>query len=194
MDPIMQEEMDAEFNAQFDDVRERFASTAADANAAAEQDMDEEHENIITDPAAAKAYIFSGNATFTLKSLKTDKRYTFKVKAKSKRTDAGGWTKEYDEPMRFVSLLTAPDHYEYLGLAFVGQPWLTAGKKGNPNHPAFKALDWTLTQANVRANTGKAMPEELEMWHEGQCGRCGRQLTDPVSIARGIGPECATKV
>jgi hypothetical protein len=25
---------------------------------------------------------------------------------------------------------------------------------------------------------------------ESRCGRCTRQLTDPVSIARGIGPEC----
>lgn len=23
-----------------------------------------------------------------------------------------------------------------------------------------------------------------------RCGRCGRPLTDPVSVARGIGPDC----
>jgi hypothetical protein len=27
----------------------------------------------------------------------------------------------------------------------------------------------------------------------GCCTRCGRHLTDPSSIARGIGPECLTK-
>jgi hypothetical protein len=26
--------------------------------------------------------------------------------------------------------------------------------------------------------------------HTGKCGRCGRKLTDPQSIARGIGPDC----
>lgn len=28
----------------------------------------------------------------------------------------------------------------------------------------------------------------------GRCGRCGRRLTDPESIRRGIGPECAALV
>jgi hypothetical protein len=30
----------------------------------------------------------------------------------------------------------------------------------------------------------------LEVWHEGRCGRCGRALTVPESVERGIGPEC----
>jgi hypothetical protein len=28
--------------------------------------------------------------------------------------------------------------------------------------------------------------------HEGVCGRCGRKLTVPASLDRGLGPECAT--
>ncbi len=38
------------------------------------------------------------------------------------------------------------------------------------------------------------MPEQLEVWHEGCCGKCGRKLTDAESIARGIGPECYGKM
>src|ERR1019366_4832357 len=34
------------------------------------------------------------------------------------------------------------------------------------------------------------LPANLEVWHEGKCGRCGRKLTVPESIERGIGPEC----
>ena len=30
-----------------------------------------------------------------------------------------------------------------------------------------------------------------EFWHEGRCGRCGRKLTVPASIERGLGPVCA---
>src|ERR1700752_4765990 len=40
----------------------------------------------------------------------------------------------------------------------------------------------------------KMMPPKAEIWHEGTCGRCARPLTDPQSIARGIGPECASKM
>ena len=31
---------------------------------------------------------------------------------------------------------------------------------------------------------------KAEFWHEGRCGRCGRTLTVPESIASGVGPEC----
>jgi len=31
----------------------------------------------------------------------------------------------------------------------------------------------------------------LQMAGVGHCARCGRTLTDPTSLARGLGPECA---
>lgn len=31
-----------------------------------------------------------------------------------------------------------------------------------------------------------------EVWHSGNCSRCGRLLTTPESIAIGLGPVCAT--
>lgn len=37
---------------------------------------------------------------------------------------------------------------------------------------------------------GEPTAPGLEIMEESRCGRCGRQLTDPVSIERGIGPEC----
>ncbi|MCH9729159.1 MAG: hypothetical protein K0U84_05675 [Actinomycetia bacterium] len=30
--------------------------------------------------------------------------------------------------------------------------------------------------------------------HSGNCGFCGRKLTDPASVERGIGPECLKKL
>lgn len=32
----------------------------------------------------------------------------------------------------------------------------------------------------------------VEVWHSGNCSRCGRLLTTPESIALGLGPTCAT--
>lgn len=34
----------------------------------------------------------------------------------------------------------------------------------------------------------------VEIWHEGKCGRCGRQLTVPESIESGFGPECVKMI
>jgi hypothetical protein len=34
----------------------------------------------------------------------------------------------------------------------------------------------------------------IEIYHDGRCGRCGRQLTTPDSVTSGFGPECIKKV
>lgn len=45
----------------------------------------------------------------------------------------------------------------------------------------------------VEAHDGvKTLP--FEVAEESRCGVCGRELTDPVSIGRGIGPECYGKL
>lgn len=139
------------------------------------------HPHLITDADAALDFMFGGNARFTLVSKKTGGRKTYRVK----KSDG-------DNPVYFVSLLTGPDNtsdFTYLGFAKYGQSGLIAGGKGNPTHPAFIALNWALNKLG-----GGEMPEQLEFWHEGRCARCARVLTDPASIERGLGPECAGKV
>lgn len=136
--------------------------------------------HLIAAPADAREFMFGGKARFTLRSLRTGTRYTYRVsKAKDK------------DSMFFASVLTGPDNgsdYSYIGFFGLPAVGLIPGKKGNPNHPAYKALDWT-----AKMLAADRMPPELEFWHEGRCARCGRALTDPASIARGLGPECASK-
>lgn len=139
------------------------------------------HPNLITGATAALEFAFGGNARFSLVSLKSGNRKTFRI-AKAKDSD----------DMYFASLLTGPDNtadYTYLGFIKGPRKALISGRKGNPSHPAFIALDWAL--ANLDAGY---MPEQLEFWHEGRCARCARPLTDPVSIEAGFGPECITKL
>ena len=140
-----------------------------------------EHPNLIADTDAAKQFIFGGRARFTLVSKATGKRYTYRM----------GQSK--DGQMFFASLLVGQNNeadYEYLGFTKPEMNGaLFAGKKGNPNHPAYRALDWALRKVFA----GK-MPGPLEIWHEGRCGRCGRALTDPASIETGFGPECINHV
>jgi hypothetical protein len=143
------------------------------------------HPHNIKDAAAAHAFIFGGKARFTLVSNKTDKRYTYRVTAKK---NSG--------TMYFVSLLTGADNnmdYEYIGYFVTGSTHsvLIAGQRGAPNHPAFLGLSWFVR--SIEQSNPLAIPDVVEFWHEGRCARCARPLTDPVSIERGLGPECATK-
>lgn len=140
------------------------------------------HPHLIADATSALGFAFGGRARFTLVSKTTGKRYTYRI-AKAKDAD-----------MFFASLLVGQNNeadYEYLGFSkpVQGHAALISGNKGNPAHPAFKALDWTLRHIG-QGN----MPETLEFWHEGRCARCGRALTDPASIEAGFGPECINHI
>ena len=134
--------------------------------------------------ADALAFMNAGKATVTLVSVRTGARFTFRLS----RPD--------DSDVIFVGLLAGPDNtadYAYLGRVARGVFW--AGRKvpragdvgaDAPSSKAF-AWAWKTLQRGV-------IPAELEIWHEGRCGRCARKLTVPASIASGFGPECAGRM
>jgi hypothetical protein len=146
----------------------------------------------LTDAAAALKFLRAGNATVTLRSKRTGDRFTFKVAIPKDR--------ETGEPVTdgtlMVGVLTGSDNetsYTWLGrvsrdIFWIGRKFPRPGDISR-DAPCAKAFDWTWRQL-VRG----AIPEQLEIWHEGRCGRCGRKLTVPESVAAGFGPECAGRV
>jgi hypothetical protein len=140
---------------------------------------------VLKNPTDAFNYIYGGKGKATLVSAKTGTRYTYKF-SRGKRRDG-----DRGEPLIFVKLLTGPDNqssYTYIGYINPAQIGLHAGRKGQPTAVAFRALDWAINQL-----AADVMPDSLEVWHSGTCGRCGRELTVPESIASGLGPVCAGK-
>lgn len=142
-----------------------------------------------THPDAAYAFILGGHAFVTLKSEKTGQHFTYRVnkaEGKHEQDKDGTW---------FVALLTAPDTYTYMGM--LKQTSLlvpdhlipTKSTRIGPDAPSWKAFDWTIG----KLFHGDVIPPNLDIWHDGRCGRCGRQLTHPDSIETGIGPECRKK-
>jgi hypothetical protein len=129
-----------------------------------------------TEPAKAKQFILAGNATLTIVSLKTGTRFTFRVrKGKKRETDP-----------HFVSVLDGGE-YNYLGCIFPDGTFKVTRKSiYNSGQPCARAFIF-LMEALAK---GEFHPQ-LEVWHEGKCGKCGRQLTVPESIATGLGPECS---
>jgi len=126
-------------------------------------------------------FIFAGKSRFTLTSAASGKHFTFKVNEK-------------DGEIFFVKVLNGPDNSwngDWLFLGFVkadeGTPTscLIAGRKGHPDAESFKALSWALAHLN-RGD----IPAQLTVQHDDACGRCGRALTDPISVSTGLGPEC----
>lgn len=54
------------------------------------------------------------------------------------------------------------------------------------NASQIVAFSWWF--GRVSANT--PIPAAVKVWSSGRCARCSKELTDPPSVARGIGPIC----
>ena len=67
----------------------------------------------------------------------------------------------------------------------VDQGW----RKVQGDKARLDGLPWLM----ARLQSGKGLPETVEVWHEGRCCRCARRLTVPESIILGLGPACATR-
>jgi hypothetical protein len=133
------------------------------------------------------AFALAGNATLTLKSIKTGCRFTYKIRRPAERG-----------PVRFfISLMNGPDNER--SFAYLGQVYNEAsglryvhGRKSKIGAGCASniAFDWFWKHVIGK----REMPSNLEVWHAGSCGRCGRTLTVPESIKSGFGPECITKI
>lgn len=122
----------------------------------------------ITNPAE---FLFAGKAEFTLQSKATLAHFTFRISASE------------DGRMFFVSLLTGGGK-QYAGCIPAANRTefrTTRGSKVGRDHRGVVALEWFLKHQDS---------DQVELHHCGKCARCGRKLTTPESIARGIGPEC----
>lgn len=151
-------------------------------------------ERQLSEVSAALKYMLAGNATFTLRSQVTGTRFTYRVR---KPKPGGRFKNPQNRKVWFVQVLVGPDNnssYRYLGMVeeHDGETGFkfTAGSGNMPSTPMGNAFRWMYYQLSGLQH----MPQQLEIWHSGRCGRCGKLLTVPDSIAAGIGPDCAGKM
>jgi hypothetical protein len=129
----------------------------------------------ITNPSQALEFLQGGNATATF--VGQSSRYTYKVR----KADKGD--------MYFVSLLVGANNesdYLYIGCINDQRGFFQTAKsnhKGLAPALAFGFIYSRLLNGVIDSRT--------EIWHEGRCCKCGRKLTTPESIERGMGAECS---
>lgn len=127
-----------------------------------------------------KRYVLGGNATVTVQSGKTGRHFTYKI---ARHSD--------DKDLYFIRLLVDSDNtkdYRYVACYYADRKILHLAKtwKDMPIEscpPSIRAVKFLFSKLDD-------IPEQLIVYHEGRCGRCGRILTTPESIERGFGPEC----
>ena len=157
----------------------------------------------------SREFLLAGHAIFTVANPSGD-RFTFKVERKDQEPG------DARPPAYFAHVLAGPDNtrdYRYLGMLWVEQGprtlthlRITRGSRANGYNeatPAFRVCNWAIQVVyyggynlgwndNGYATVRKyGLPSGYSIQHAGYCGRCGRLLTVPESIERGIGPDCA---
>lgn len=130
--------------------------------------------------ARVPGFVLAGHAVFTLRSKTTDRRFTYKM------------VQNKDKPeLYFIHLLVGPDNtkdYSYIGCYYRDSkyfhPCQTYRDVPRRNRPlSMQALQYFFDNLYT-------IPDDLVVYHEGKCARCGRKLTTPESIELGFGPEC----
>jgi Family of unknown function (DUF6011) len=124
--------------------------------------------------------IFSGNATFTIKSEKSGKYYTIHI-VKSKR-----------EEVFFVKVLAGDDNtnepnYHVVGVVNLKSKFVKIVRNHNVN--------WFIERVVVKDWDIKRFKETgLSFLPASTCMKCGRKLTNPSSIENALGPKCAGRI
>lgn len=132
------------------------------------------------------SFLFAGNCIFTIANHGTGNHFTYLVQAPETQ-------REPNRSAHFVKVLTGPDNtkdYSLLGTVFSRSEYRHSYKSAiNPKAPSEVVFVWLLARL---LNGG--LPNEVQIYHHGRCGRCGRVLTVPSSIETGLGPECAARL
>lgn len=132
-------------------------------------------------------FMFAGKAIFTIRNNETGNRFTFRVMKPKKMKD----------DIYFVSVLTGGDNnsmYSFFGTIFDKSDakkirFGVSAKKAkiSLDSQSIKVFIWFFNTLI----SPKQFPPQIQIWHEGVCGKCGKKLTVPESIDIGLGPICA---
>ena len=131
----------------------------------------------------AKEFFFAGKAIVTLRNATTGNRFTYKI-TKSKG----------NKEVFFVNVFTGTDNttmyaYTFVGTIFNRSEFRHSPKSSMPSNTKPVAV----INAFVGFLNHNSLPKDVEMWHEGFCGHCGKRLTVPESILSGFGKLCDSK-
>lgn len=120
-------------------------------------------------------------APFTVRSKKTQKDFTFKVK---QSTFMG-------KPYLHIFVETQYLNFKYLGMFADGNIVRKVDGKRKPvDSPSAQAIAWVFRQ--IKSMKAKILKDNIEVFHIGKCLKCGRTLTDATSIETGFGPVCGS--
>lgn len=160
----------------------------------------------IRTPTALLMQITAGRSILTVRSHRTQERYTFRFRRPDSNPNKkrpvwvsllggpeGGFTTPQTASADDQGVIDTSNRvWSFLGTIWPedGRPWVfnpSAKSKVPFEDKSMRAAHWIARMLPLAVDH---LMEEADWWHEGRCGRCGRRLTVPESIESGFGPEC----
>jgi hypothetical protein len=150
--------------------------------------------NRLETPETVRQFVTAGDAIVTVSHPGRNVHVTLWITRAPKKPGMG-------QPL-WVKLLTGSDNTNSRHYKYVGCIW-DQDRALKPCAPKFKANPAKIMPSDPRARmidrlcdvmngvTNPVPGNEVEVWHEGRCCFCHRELTQTESVRRGYGPECA---
>lgn len=131
---------------------------------------------------AIRQYIFGGHGVVTLLSDVSNEHHTYSFSVPENR-------KPNDDTM-FIYTLVDGSNWVYVGMYRNKAFRLTAKSNYSTDTSIVKGIAYIF---KLMLNPDFS-DDRMHLFHEGICSRCGRPLTNPMSIRLGIGPTCMEKL
>lgn len=142
----------------------------------------------ITDNIKIIDYIFAGEALITVRNEDTKNRFTFKIQRRKN-------PHKIKIDLWWVSVLTMPNNGDKGSYKFIGALSREKGFKHSDKSyikNTSQSIEVAYYYFNRLLGFGQfPLHSNIRTYHNGYCGRCGRLLTVPESIATGYGEECS---
>lgn len=123
---------------------------------------------------SVRNYILGGKSLVIFVSNKTNKSHVFRINVCDRKPNLHFVWAKNNVQSRYIGTIKEGKHFV----------WTCKGVDPYQQY-MYKIFKWVWD--NIYNGV---MPDNLVVYHYGTCCRCGRTLTDPKSIKRGIGPEC----
>lgn len=140
------------------------------------------------DKSKALQFMLAGCSEFTLVSGKTGTKLRYKLDKKVS-------IQSKDGENQFIYWLNTTEKSGtpiYAGVVYFdtndNQFKFGKGARGNLNKEDIRVKSLLYVLNNLYNNN---IQINVKIFHTGKCGKCGKKLTDPVSILTGLGPHCA---
>jgi hypothetical protein len=148
-------------------------------------------EDRLTSAGLKEALTEGGRAVCTVRSRVTGKHVTVRLSAKKRAAD--GWVSRATVAGRVgigdaTAIFAEDTDLEYPENR-IGSFYFKSGE-WRAEEDADPARVWAAEKLLYWALSGFDLDEYAEIFLAAECVYCGRPLTDPESVERGIGPEC----